>query len=113
MIPKATVIRLDRKTRSELEGWLRASTTEQRMVRWAGGRRAAQKDTARPAAKPIYTEATGKRILAVLDQPVPKGRARWTCELIADALGDVDVNYVRRFLRKQKIDLAGRKSWCE
>jgi hypothetical protein len=25
----------------------------------------------------------------------------------------VDVNYVRRFLRKQKIDLAGRKSWCE
>ena len=38
---------------------------------------------------------------------------RWTCELIAEALGDVDVNYVRRFLRKQKIDLAGRKSWCE
>ena len=30
MIPKATVIRLDRKTRGELEGWLRASTTEQR-----------------------------------------------------------------------------------
>ena len=71
------------------------------------------KDKPRPGAKPIYTEATGKRILTVLDQPVPKGRARWTCELIADALGDVDVNYVRRFLRKQKIDLAGRKSWCE
>ena len=35
MVPKATVIRLDRKTRSELEGWLRASTTEQRMVRRA------------------------------------------------------------------------------
>ena len=71
------------------------------------------KDKPRPGAKPIYTEATGKRILAVLDQPVPKGRARCTCELIAEALGDVDVNYVRRFLRKQKIDLAGRKSWCE
>jgi len=71
------------------------------------------KDKPRPGAKPIYTEATDKRILAGLDQPVPKGRARWTCELIAEALGDVDVNYVRRFLRKQKIDLAGRKSWCE
>ena len=71
------------------------------------------KDKPRPGAKPIYTETTGKRILAVLDQPVPKGRARWTCELIAEALGDVDVNYVRRFLRSQKIDLAGRKSWCE
>jgi transposase len=147
MIPKATVIRLDRKTRSELEGWLRASTTEQRMVRrarivllaadgWASRAIARKigvmtgvvsvwrtrfaasgidglKDKPRPGAKPIYTEATGKRILAVLDQPVPKGRARWTCELVAEALGDVDVNYVRRFLRKQKIDLAGRKSWCE
>ena len=44
---------------------------------------------------------------------MPKGRARWTCKLIAEALGDVDVNYVRRFLRRQKIDLTGRKSWCE
>ena len=25
----------------------------------------------------------------------------------------VDVQYVWRFLRAQKIDLAGRKSWCE
>ena len=147
MIPKATVIRLNRKTRSELEGWLRASTTEQRMVRrarivllaadgWASRAIAREvgvmtgvvsvwrtrfaasgidglKDKPRPGAKPIYTAATGKRILAVLDRPVPKGRARWTCELVAEALGDVDVNYVRRFLRKQKIDLAGRKSWCE
>jgi transposase len=147
MVPKATVIRLDRKTRSELEGWLRASTTEQRMVRrarivllaadgWASRAIARKvgvmtgvvsvwrtrfaasgidglKDKPRPGAKPIYTQATGKRILAVLDKPVPKGRARWTCELVAEALDDVDVNYVRRFLRKQKIDLAGRKSWCE
>jgi transposase len=147
MVPKATVIRLGRKTRSKLEGLLRASTTEQRMVRRArivllaadglASRAIARKvgvmtgvvsvwrtrfaasgidglkDKPRPGAKPIYTEATGKRILAVLDRPVAKGRARWTCELIAEALGDVDVNYVRRFLRKQKIDLAGRKSWCE
>jgi transposase len=147
MIPKATKIRLDRKTRIELEGWLRASTSEQRMVRrarivllaadgWASRAIARKvgvmtgvvsvwrtrfaaagidglKDKPRPGAKPVYTAATGKRILAVLDRPVPKGRARWTCELVAEALGDVDVNYVRRFLRKQKIDLAGRKSWCE
>jgi transposase len=71
------------------------------------------RDKPRPGAKRIYTEATDKRILAILDQRVPKGRARWTCELTSEALGDVDVNYVRRFLGKQKIDLAGRKSWCE
>jgi transposase len=147
MIPNATEIRPDGKTRSKPEGWLRASTTEQRMVRrarivllaadgWASRAIAREvevmtgvvsvwrtrfavlgidglKDKPRPGAKPIYTEATGKRILAVLDRPVPKGRARWTCKLIAEVLGNVDVNYVRRFLRKQKIDLAGRKSWCE
>jgi hypothetical protein len=28
-------------------------------------------------------------------------------------LGDVDVQYVWRFLREHKIDLAARKSWCE
>jgi hypothetical protein len=33
--------------------------------------------------------------------------------LLAAALDDVDVQHVRRFLRAQKIDLAGRKSWCE
>jgi hypothetical protein len=33
--------------------------------------------------------------------------------LLAAALDDVDVQYVWRFLRAQKIDLAGRKSWCE
>ncbi len=33
--------------------------------------------------------------------------------MLAAALGDVDVQYVWRFLRAQKIDLAARKSWCE
>ena len=147
MILKATKIRLDPETRATLEGWVRASTSEQRMVRRArivleaaGGKAsraiarevgvmtgvvsvwrtrfaaygiAGLKDRPRPGAKRIYTEATDKRILAALDQRVPAGRARWTAKLIAKHLGDVDINYVRRFLRRQKIDLAGRKSWCE
>jgi transposase len=144
---KATEIRLDPETRSKLEGWVRASTTEQRYVRRArivllacdgmASRAIARevgvmtgivsiwrkrfaaagidglKDKPRPGAKPVYTDATDKRILAMLDQPVPKGRARWDGKLLASELGDIDVNYVRRFLRKQKIDLSGRKSWCE
>ncbi len=71
------------------------------------------KDKPRPGAKRVYGDATDKRILAMLDQPVPKGRARWDAKLLAKELDDVDVNYVRRFLRKHKIDLSGRKSWCE
>jgi transposase len=71
------------------------------------------KDLPRSGTPPIYSEATDKRIRAVLDRPPPKGFARWNGPLIAKALGDVDVQYVWRSLRKHKIDLGGRKSWCE
>jgi len=60
-----------------------------------------------------YTQETGRRILALLDQPPPSGYARWSGPLISATLGDVHVQQVWRFLRAQKIDLSGRKSWCE
>ncbi len=147
MAYQATPIRLDPETRATLESWVRASKSEQRMVRRArivllaadgmASRAIAREvgvmpgiasvwrtrfaasgidgleDKPRPGAKRVYTDDTDKRILAMLDQPVPQGRSRWDGKLLAEALGDVDINYVRRFLRKQKIDLAGRKSWCE
>jgi transposase len=67
----------------------------------------------RSGRKPSYGKATNKRILSLLDKSPPQGYARWSGPLLAKALGDVDVQYVWRFLRAQKIDLAGRKSWCE
>src|SRR6202158_1954588 len=70
-------------------------------------------DRLRSGTPPIYGEATDQRIRKVLDQRPPKGFARWNGPSIARALGDVDVQYVWRSLRKQKIDLAGRQSWCE
>jgi transposase len=71
------------------------------------------KDKPRPGKQPIYTKTTDKRILKLLDKPPPQGFARWTGPLLAEALGDVDVQYVWRFLRSHKIDLVVRKSWCE
>ena len=70
-------------------------------------------DKPRPGKEPVYTKATDKRILRLLDKPPPEGFARWTGPLLAKALGDVGVQYVWRFLRSHKIDLAARKSWCE
>src|SRR5689334_3733789 len=67
----------------------------------------------RPGKQPIYTKSTDKRILKLLDEPPPAGFARWTGPLLAGELRDVDVQYVWRFLRSHKIDLAVRKSWCE
>jgi len=82
-------------------------------VRYADRRLAGLDETGDRGAEPKYTVGTGKRILALLDQRPPAGYARWTGPLLAAALGDVDVQYVWRFLRAQKVDLGGRKSWCE
>ena len=64
-------------------------------------------DKPRPGKEPIYTKATDKRIVALLDKPPPKGFARWTGPLLAESLDDVDVQYVWRFLRSHQIDLHG------
>jgi transposase len=82
-------------------------------VRYARDRLAGLDETGDRGAEPKYTGATDSRILAVLDRPVPAGYGRWTGPLIVVELGDVDVQYVWRFLRTHKIDLAARKSWCE
>ena len=82
-------------------------------MRYAEKRLAGLDETGERGAEPKYTTATNKRILALLDQTPPEGYARWTGPLLAATLDDVDVQYVWRFLRAQKIDLAGRKSWCE
>jgi transposase len=71
------------------------------------------KDRPRAGKKPIYGAATNKRILALLEKAPPQGYGRWTGPLLAKTLGDVDVQYVWRFLREHNIDLAARKSWCE
>jgi transposase len=82
-------------------------------IRFAEQGLAGLEDKQRPGPKPKYDLATGRRILALLDQPPPAGYGRWTGGLLARALGDVHEQQVWRFLRAQKIDLAGRKSWCE
>lgn len=70
-------------------------------------------DRPHPGPAPKYGAETGRRVLAVLERPPPAGFARWTGPLIAAELGDVHVQQVWRVLRAQKIDLDGRKSWCE
>jgi len=104
----------DRTTRSiarELKVMPR--TVSDWRIRFAEQGLAGLVDKPRPGPSPKYDGQTGRRILALLDQPPPKGYGRWTGGLLARALGDVHEQQVWRFLRSQKIDLAGRKSWCE
>jgi transposase len=81
-------------------------------VRFAKARLAGLADAPRSGKPKTYDGVTDRRILALLDRPPPAGFARWTAPLLATALGDVSDQYVWRFLRAQRIDLAGRRSWC-
>jgi len=91
-------------------------------VRYARDRLAGLDETGRRGAEPKYGQVEQQRILALLDQPPPEGYAHspkrfafaaGTAPLLARALVDVHEQHVWRFLRAQKIDLSGRKSWCE
>ena len=82
-------------------------------MRYARDRLAGFDETGNRGAAPKYGPETGRRILALLDTKPPSGYANWTGSLIARTLCDVHEQYVWRFLRAQKIDLSGRKSWCE
>ena len=81
-------------------------------LRFARERLAGLADAPRSGKPKTYGESTDRRILALLDQPPPRGFGRWTAPLLAMQLGDVSDQYIWRFLRAQRIDLAGRKSWC-
>ena len=81
-------------------------------VRFAGKRMAGLKDAGERGAEPKYGSEHNARILALLDRKPPAGYSNWSGPLLSAALGDVHVQHVWRFLRAQKIDLSGRKSWC-
>jgi transposase len=87
----------------------RVSKWRQRFVR---DRLSALSDAARPGKPAQYGSATEKRVLRLLDQKSPEGYAQWNGRLLADALGDVSDDHVWRILRKHKIQLQRRRSWC-
>lgn len=69
-------------------------------------------DAPRPGAKRRYDENTERRILKKIDDKPPPGHATWTGLLIAKALGDVSADHVWRVLRRHRIHLRRRRSWC-
>ena len=69
-------------------------------------------DAPRPGKPATYDQRTERRVLAQLDQPPPKGFARWNGALLAAALKDVSDHQIWRVLRKHGISLERRRSWC-
>jgi transposase len=69
-------------------------------------------DAPRSGKRPVYDDATERRILAKLDEPPPLGYAGWNGRLLAQALGDVSKHQVWRVLRRHGVHLQRRRSWC-
>jgi transposase len=59
-----------------------------------------------------YDDATAGRILAQLDKDPPAGYSTWSGGLLARVLGNVSDDEVWRVLRKHRISLERRRSWC-
>jgi transposase len=69
-------------------------------------------DAARPGKPKTYDEKTAKRILSLLDTDPPEGYSQWNGRLLAEKLEDISQDQVWRVLRKYKVQLQRRRSWC-
>jgi transposase len=69
-------------------------------------------DAARSGKPAKYDKTTEKRVLALLDEPAPKGYSQWNGRLLAEALPGVSKDQVWRILRRHEICLERRRSWC-
>ncbi|MGH7580714.1 MAG: IS630 family transposase [Gemmatimonadales bacterium] len=90
----------------------RPATVSKWRTRFAEHRLAGLADQPRPGARRKYTADTECRILAQLDAPPPSGYAQWNGRLVAQALGDVPADQVWAVLRRHRISLERRRSWC-
>src|ERR687893_380558 len=92
LVERARIILLahEGKTNQEIARQLHTRTA--RVSKWrqrfGKDRLAGMGDAARPGKPAKYDDATGKRVLALLDEPPPKGYSQWNGRLLADALPD-------------------------
>ena len=116
LVERAQIILLAAEGRSTRDIADQLRTRTARVSKWrtrfATERISGLSDAARSGKPAKYSAATEKRMLALLDQPPPKGYAQWSGPLLAEALGDVNVHQVWRLLRQRGISLARRRSWC-
>ena len=91
---------------------VRTATVCKWRIRFARQRVAGLNDGRRSGRPAHYGQETEDRILRQLDEPAPAGYAQWNGRLVAEALGDVSSHQVWRVLRRNRISLQRRQSWC-
>src|SRR6516164_10809919 len=116
LVERARVILLAEEGVSTREIARRLHTRPARVSKWrqrfARQRLEGLSDASRPGKPRAYDQSTEKRILKLLDTDPPSGYSQWNGRLLARALKDVSNDQVWRVLRKHKIQLQRRRSWC-
>src|SRR5215472_16862000 len=90
----------------------RAATVSKWRGRFAYKGLSGLSDAPRSGKPRHYAAEDERRVLAALDTPPPSGYARWDGTLLARELGHISKHQIWRVLRRHKISLARRRSWC-
>ncbi len=91
---------------------VRAATASKWRTRFATDGIEGLRDAPRPGVKAIYGIDDDKLVLGMLDESPPAGFAGWTAPLLAKQLEGISVHQIWRILKKYKIQLQKRHSWC-
>lgn len=91
---------------------VRPNTVSQWRGRFSKERLAGLHDLPRRGRKARYQPADETRILKLLETKPPAGYVRWNGRLMAEALGDISDDQVWRIMRKHRLHLDRRQSWC-
>ncbi len=115
-VERARIILLadDGRTNRQIAETLKTRTA--RVSKWrqrfGAGRLAGLGDAARSGKPATYNVTTERRVLALLDEPAPKGYSQWNGSVLAKALSGVSKDQIWRILRRHHICLQRRRSWC-
>lgn len=116
LVERAKIILLAHQGRSNQQIADALDTRTARVSKWrqrfVTSRLAGLGDAERSGKPAKYGQNTEQKVLALLDQPPPKGYAQWNGRLLAAALEGVSDHQVWRILRQHNICLERRRSWC-
>ena len=116
LVERSNIILLAAEGLSAREIARRLNTRLARVSKWrqrfSRHRLAGLEDAPRSGKPKTYDKIAEKRVLALLDTDPPDGYSQWNGRLLATALGDVSDDQVWRILRRHKIQLQRRRSWC-
>jgi transposase len=116
LVERARIILLAHAGRTNQQIAEALDTRTARVSKWRqrfrANRLAGLGDAERSGKPAKYDQSTEKRVLALLDQPPPKGYSQWNGRLLSQALSGVSKDQVWRILRRQDICLERRRSWC-